>query len=108
MSPFRRGVFALLVVPSLLLALPEAASAAYPGQNGKIVYIAGDDIYSVNPDGTGAANLTNTPGLDVDAISASPDGKWVAFTVDSPDVLDDAGLYVVDLTGTVVFDVLAG
>ena len=78
-----------------------------PGQNGKIVYRAGDDIFTVNPDGSGATNLTEFEGLGVNNISASPDGKRIAFTVDGTE-LDDAGLYVINMDGSGAYDVLAG
>ncbi|MDQ3982822.1 MAG: hypothetical protein M3271_09120 [Actinomycetota bacterium] len=92
----------------MLLAGVPATAGAFPGQNGKIVYIAGDDIYTVDPDGSDVANLTKTPGLDVANVSASPDGKRIAFNVDSPTVLDDAGLYVINMNGTGARDLLAG
>ena len=47
-------------------ALKTSAQAAFPGKNGKIAFIAHPatgvptDIYSVNADGTGLVNLTNT------------------------------------------------
>jgi hypothetical protein len=95
-------VSALAVVAS---ALP-AGAGAFPGANGKIIYVAGDDIFTVNPDGTDVANLTQTDGLDVENVSASPDGKRIAFNVGSPTVLDDAGLYVIDMGATTLRDIL--
>ncbi|HEX2196505.1 MAG TPA: hypothetical protein VHJ76_06220 [Actinomycetota bacterium] len=105
-----RARVTLVVLASLALlssALPAQASA-FPGTNGKIVYIAGDDVFTVDPDGTDVANLTQTPGLDVENVSASPDGKRIAFNVGSPTVLDDAGLYVMNMNGTGFHDVLQG
>jgi Tol biopolymer transport system component len=101
---------ALFVAVCGLLAAPliQSAPAAYSGANGKIVYTAGDDVFTTNPDGTDVANVTNTPGLEATYPVGSPDGKWIAFTVDSPYVLDDAGLYVISMDGSVIVDVLAG
>jgi Tol biopolymer transport system component len=93
---------------ALLLATVPAGAGAFPGENGKIVYIAGDDIFTVDPDGTDVANLTNTPSLDAENVSASPDGKRIAFNVGTQSVLDDAGLYVINMNGTGARDVLAG
>lgn len=93
---------------ALIASAIPAAGSAYPGENGKIVFIAGDDIFTVDPDGNNVANLSNTPGLGAEYVSASPDGKSIAFTVDSPDVLEDAGLYVINMDGTGIRDVLAG
>ncbi|HEX2294550.1 MAG TPA: hypothetical protein VHN37_04505 [Actinomycetota bacterium] len=106
MSRARIAVAALTALVVVGSAVP-AGAGAFPGENGKIVYVAGDDIFTVDPDGTDVANLTQTEGLDVENVSASPDGKWIAFNVGSPTVLDDAGLYVLDVNGTTLRDVLA-
>ncbi|MFN2588240.1 MAG: hypothetical protein ABR613_08995 [Actinomycetota bacterium] len=98
---------AVLAALALLSPAAPAAAGAFPGENGKIVYVAGDDVFTVDPDGTDVANLTNTPRLDAENVAASPDGKLVAFNVDSPTVLDDAGLYVMDMGGSFIRDVLA-
>jgi Tol biopolymer transport system component len=37
------------------------------------------EIYSMNPDGTQVKRLTNSPGIDMNAVF-SPDGKQIAFT----------------------------
>lgn len=105
-----RARLAFVAIAALVLAgsAVPARAGAYPGANGKIVYIAGDDIFTVNPDGTDVANLTQTDGLDVENVAASPDGKRIAFNVGSPTVLDDAGLYVIDMGATRLRDVLQG
>jgi dipeptidyl aminopeptidase/acylaminoacyl peptidase len=73
----------------------EAASAAYPGENGRIYFHScGNpcgrfDIYSVNPDGSDPRNLTEAltapVGLPDNAFdpSVSGDGKRVVFGVDT-------------------------
>lgn len=105
--PRARILVGVLATAALLLHALPASASAFPGENGKIVYVAGDDIFTVDPDGTDVANLTNTPGLDVENVSASPDGKRIAFNVGGS-VLDDAGLYVIDMNGATFRDVLAG
>ena len=59
-----------------LASLPATALAAHPGQNGKIAYAA-QGIWTVNPDGTGATQLTT--GSDSEPVWA-PDGQRIAFT----------------------------
>ncbi len=41
------------------LALSAPAAATFPGGNGKIAFVSGAEIWVVNPDGTGATQLTN-------------------------------------------------
>ena len=95
-----------LVVLTLGLPAAPAAGSAFQGQNGKIVYTAGDDVFTVNPDGSGVTNLTEFPGLGAANPSASPDGKRIAFNVEGSE-LDDAGIYVINMDGTGAYDVLA-
>jgi Tol biopolymer transport system component len=85
----RRGV--LICVMAALLS-PGAAQAAFPGHNGTIAFSDNRDdpnptgcypncnaeIYSVNPDGTGVARLTNDPAYD-STPSWSPDGRQIVF-----------------------------
>ena len=74
------------LVALILCALTApAAQASYPGANGKIlldVYgSSSTDIWSINPDGTGATNLTNTASIYERGGSWSPDGTKIAFIV---------------------------
>jgi hypothetical protein len=66
------------VLTVLLLAVP--AQAAFPGANGKIAFEQSEDIWSANPDGTGATDLTNTPNSIDRGASWSPDGTRIAFS----------------------------
>lgn len=82
-----------LVVASLVLsASMKPAEAAFPGENGKIVFDSdrtkgdgvdnpeGDpEIFTINQDGKGLTQLTRNSVNDVDP-TYSPDGGWIAFT----------------------------
>ena len=46
-----RRVTGVLIVLALMLALPAAAQATFPGENGKIAFVRGGDIWTMNPDG---------------------------------------------------------
>ena len=76
----------LVTLVGLLLVgvMVSTAQAAFPGQNGKIAFTlfqpdGSADVYTINPDGSGATNLTsNNPGNDV-GVSWSPSGRKLAF-----------------------------
>ncbi len=57
------------------------------------------DLWWINADGTGLANLTQTPDEDEFEPVVSPDGRYVAFAVvgHSPPTLD--GIYIQELAG---------
>ena len=43
---------------ALLVALSEKAEATFPGKNGKIAYVGGGVIYTINPGGGGTTKVT--------------------------------------------------
>jgi Tol biopolymer transport system component len=75
-----------MVIGAIGLAATSApASATFPGPNGRIAFAsdsAGDvDIWTINPDGSGTANVTDAagaPGFDLEP-DWSPDGTKIAF-----------------------------
>src|SRR6202035_1329275 len=56
------------------------ASASFPGKNGRIAFVLGPDIYTMNPNGDDVRQLTNL-GPDSSAFweSWSPNGKQIVF-----------------------------
>src|SRR6266567_3044391 len=79
------------------LALPQHAHATVPGLNGKIAFTSNLDgrteVYSVNADGTGVTELTDSAGAG--SPSWSPDGSALAYA-GGP---DPAGIYTISATG---------
>lgn len=71
-----------------LMLLPVAASATWPGANGRIFFscratgtgFAGQDICVINADGSGFANLTNSPTTTENTPEVSRDGAQVTYT----------------------------
>jgi TolB protein len=65
---------------AVLLASTLPAHATFPGKNGRIAFVAGPDVYTMNPDGSDVKQLTNL-GPDSGAFweSWSPDGKLIVF-----------------------------
>jgi Tol biopolymer transport system component len=82
---FGRNWLALLLTAAITTAGAgvQDASAAYPGQAGKIAFesqsTGNSEIFIMRPDGTGSTNLTNnSTAADTDPVW-SPDGSKIAF-----------------------------
>ena len=89
-----------LWVVGLLAALIAPAYATFPGKNGRIAFILGPDVYTMNPDGSDVKQLTNV-GPENSSLWASwsPDGKQIVFNeYRSPDFLGQ--LWVMNADGT--------
>jgi dipeptidyl aminopeptidase/acylaminoacyl peptidase len=78
--PSAAVVVAAVVAPLAFAAAP--ATAAFPGQNGRIAFVSERDgnreIYVMNADGSGQTRLTNTT-ADEWGPAFSPDGSRIAF-----------------------------
>jgi WD40 repeat protein len=83
----KRAVLAVLVVGALL---PASAQAAFPGANGKIAFQRGDDIWTMNPDGSNQVNLTNSAAAERDP-AWSPNGTQIAFSSNGIHVMNADG-----------------
>jgi Tol biopolymer transport system component len=103
-----RVLAALAVTASLLPGLVPGAEAAFPGLNGKIVfvstrdgngdnYISGEgEIYVMNTDGSGQTRLTVNAADDMDP-TWSPNGQKIAFSSDRD---GNHEIYVMNADGT--------
>jgi hypothetical protein len=74
----------LFVLQLGLLSFTASAQATFPGANGRIAYVHANDIYTINPDGTGRVRLTATAsGNSGNRNPAwSPDGRRIVFESD--------------------------
>jgi Tol biopolymer transport system component len=78
--PARRSLLGLaLALAALTLALPSLSAGSFSGPNGKVFYDQGGDVWSVNPDGSGAVDLTPGTTFSESRPSASADGNKVVF-----------------------------
>ncbi|WP_439676765.1 hypothetical protein [Embleya sp. MST-111070] len=109
-APARRIASLTAVLALALAGLTAAvtpAHASFPGTNGKIYYsddVSGNrDIYAVNPDGTGATQITDTADDDSNPAS-SPDGSKIVFNR----FTDGQGVYTMNADGTGVTQVGSG
>jgi Tol biopolymer transport system component len=103
MAPAR----AALVIAGLVLVGVPAATAAFPGANGKIVFERDVDpthrqVFAMNADGSGQVQLTNDPAFSYFA-SGSPDGRKIAFTRCPAD--SDCEIFVMNADGSDQTDV---
>lgn len=81
--------------------LPRAVISTTAAVNGKIAFVRTDtqnDIWVMNPDGTGQTNITNTAGAEEGSPSWSPDGTRIAFSGTGDDV--NGEIYVMNADGT--------
>jgi Tol biopolymer transport system component len=62
-----------------LLAVSKEAEATFPGKNGRIAYVGGGVIYTINPDGSAKRRVTDTR-VGGYPIGYSPDGKRITYT----------------------------
>ena len=84
----RAGTLTVLAVAGALLVSAPTALATFPGHNGLIAFHsgtpAGNQIFTVRPNGNELRQITHVAG---DAVAAdwSPDGRRIAFELDTPD-----------------------
>src|SRR5215467_828115 len=84
----------------ILVASAVPAYATFPGKNGRIAFVLGPDIYTMNPDGSEVRQLTNLgPDNSASWESWSPDGKLIVFT-EFPPPNFDGQLWIMNADGT--------
>lgn len=104
--PFRLGgagvsLLLVMLVGAVVIGHTSSTQAAFPGDNGKIVYAAkvkgGMDLFSVTPNGKRTTQLTKTDLIEV-SPAVSPDGTRIAFVgLRSPNA--KANIYVMSIKG---------
>jgi Tol biopolymer transport system component len=93
----------LVLVALILLFTGSSAWATYPGQNGRIAYVANPtgtyQLYTINPDGTDIRQITNLPPSDNSTWfpDFSPDGRRIVFVHDKT---GQSEIYVINTDGT--------
>ena len=91
----------ILLITTLVSTLATFAHATFPGKNGRIVFVEGVDIWTMNPDGSDARNLTSfgTSGEAACCAAWSGDGRQLVFThVDSD--TSPAQVWMMDADGS--------
>lgn len=102
----------MLVGTAIVAGIATApAHAAFPGQNGKIVYDRTQpgltsEIFSVNPDGTGDTRLTNSPfRIENYAAHWSANGQRIIFNSQGPNGGSNADVVFMNADGSGVDNV---
>src|SRR5215813_8322332 len=79
----RNRTNSLVTILAIILAVPSligTAHATFPGKNGRIAFVQGPDIFTMNPDGSDVRQLTASTADDIDTWpNWSPDGKKLVF-----------------------------
>ncbi len=103
------------LVATLVLLTGSPARAAFPGENGKIVFVGNQSgtwqLYTMNPDGSSMNQITNLPATNFVLWLPifSPDGRRILFAHDTSNSLCAPGvfppscavdLYVIDANGS--------
>lgn len=73
----RRTLATLLLVLGVLALGLSSANAAYPGRDGRIAFVRANQVFTINPDGSGQKQLT-TDGKNY-RPRFSPDGTQIAY-----------------------------
>jgi Tol biopolymer transport system component len=68
-----------VALATVVLISPSFSSASFSGHNGKVFYAQNGDIWSANPDGTGAVDLTAGGVGSEQRPSPSADGRSVVY-----------------------------
>src|SRR5262245_1755895 len=84
MSAFTWMAYALVALSAVgIVTPPHPSQAAFFGPNGKIAFTSTRDgnteIYVMNADGSGQANISRSPSSGDYSPSWSPDGRQLAF-----------------------------
>jgi len=75
------SLFLMASVVGTLVGSAIPAHATFPGKNGRIAFVLGPDIYTMDPDGSDVRQLTNLgPDNSASWESWSPDGKLIVFS----------------------------
>jgi len=99
----RNLLVASTTIAALAMLFAAPAWATYPGQNGRIAFVANlsgtFQLYTINPDGSDMLQLTNLPPTDFPfwLPDYSPDGERILFCHDMTGAVE---LYVINADGT--------
>ena len=97
----------LILLAAVLAVLPPAATASFPGANGKLAFGRGvlipEEIGVINPDGTGRRRIVPPGGVATGEPVWSADGRRIAYTrlstVDPETGRFRAAIYTATATG---------
>jgi len=75
-----RNCFGYCVLALVITLIAVPAHATFPGKNGRIAFVQGGEIFTMNPDGTNIKQLTHlAPDSSASWPAWSADGKQIVF-----------------------------
>jgi dipeptidyl aminopeptidase/acylaminoacyl peptidase len=95
-----RVAHCLLLLVGMGLILPTPAHATFRGKNGRIAFILGPDVYTMNPNGTDVKQLTNLGEKAAFWQWWSPDGKQIVFNIFSPPFFNAGEIWLMNADGS--------
>lgn len=84
---------------------PDGTKIAFLGWRWDGVKNLPFDIYTINPDGTGLTDITNTPSFDEQSLDWSPDGSRIVFDGQAYPPPADSDVYVMNRDGSGKVDI---
>jgi Tol biopolymer transport system component len=102
--PLRRTALAIAIGGCLALVPASPAHATFPGRNGLIAFSRATDhhvqIFTVRPNGRDLRQITHVSSGDAINADWSPDGRSIAFDIDTP---DSAQIAIMNADGSGLF-----
>jgi Tol biopolymer transport system component len=97
----RVGWLRTLLVSWVLVLSTLQAHATFPGRNGRIAFLLGPDVYTMNADGSDVQQLTHLPSdRAANWEFWSPDGKQIVFNEGPADVGGVGEIWLMNADGS--------
>jgi Tol biopolymer transport system component len=91
----------LMLIAALIIISPVAAHATFPGKNGRIAFVQGGEIFTMNADGSNIRQLTHVgPEIAASWPAWSADGKQIVFNEGPADAGGVGEIWLMNFDGS--------